>query len=555
MLKIFRKKFVIIGLIILIIIIGLVYRAKKSGQTITYTTAKVEIMTLKQTVDVTGQVASAQAINLNFKTTGRIKEILVKAGDKVVANQKLASLDTGALASQITNAEAAVRQAQADYEKIKAGATAEDIKVYEDRVVQKEQELLNAESNLNTTKSKGAVEINNLKDALITTLKNELVTAQAALEEIDNSLNDTDAQGTLSIKNKELLNIAETNKIVAQTAYEEIKNTINTLELTVGTEDLKIISDNLKNVLNKIATALADTLDVLGATTTSADLSETELDALKTNIKTRQTAINTANSTLQSAKASWLNKISYYEDLIASAENSVASAQKALTIAEAELLLKKKPAQSYDIKSAEARVAQASASLALARANFNDAIIVAPVDGTITKKNFSVGEQSLLTTPVLEMIGKTNLEIKVDIPESDIAKVQVGQEVEITLDAFGPDQKFMGQVVFVDPAETEIQDVVYYKVTVQFNDQTAIGVKPGMTANVTICTAKKDQVLVVPGRAVKSQNGDKYVTVLVDAKKNITADKTVIIGLKGNEGIEIISGLQAGEEVITFVKN
>ncbi|HPI67462.1 MAG TPA: efflux RND transporter periplasmic adaptor subunit, partial [bacterium] len=339
------------------------------------------------------------------------------------------------------------------------------------------------------------------------------------------------------------------------TAYEEIKNTINTLELTVGTEDLKIISDNLKNVLNKIATALADTLDVLGATTTSADLSETELDALKTNIKTRQTAINTANSTLQSAKASWLNKISYYEDLIASAENSVASAQKALTIAEAELLLKKKPAQSYDIKSAEARVAQASASLALARANFNDAIIVAPVDGTITKKNFSVGEQSLLTTPVLEMIGKTNLEIKVDIPESDIAKVQVGQEVEITLDAFGPDQKFMGQVVFVDPAETEIQDVVYYKVTVQFNDQTAIGVKPGMTANVTICTAKKDQVLVVPGRAVKSQNGDKYVTVLVDAKKNITADKTVIIGLKGNEGIEIISGLQAGEEVITFVKN
>jgi len=199
-------------------------------------------------------------------------------------------------------------------------------------------------------------------------------------------------------------------------------------------------------------------------------------------------------------------------------------------------------------------VAQANASLTLARANLNDAIIVAPTDGTITKKNFSVGEQSSLTTPTLEMIGKTNLEIKVDIPESDIAKVQIGQEVEITLDAFGPDQIFKGQVVFVDPAETKIQDVVYYKVTVQFSEQTTEGIKPGMTANVTICTAKKDQVLVVPARAVKSQNGDKYVTVLIDAKKNTTEDKTVTVGLKGNEGIEIVSGLETGEEVVTFIK-
>lgn len=555
MLRIFRKKFVIIGLIIVLIIAGLIYRAKKSANTTVYTTVKAEIMTLTQTVEVTGQIESAEAINLNFKTAGRIKEILVKPGDTVTIGQKLASLDNGALGSQITNAEATVRQAQADYEKILAGATAEDIRIYEDRVVQKEQELITAQSNYYNIQAKQTTELNNLKETLIITLKNELLSARTALEQIDYTLNYTDAQSTLSIKNNTYLNNALDNQTTAELLYNQIKNSINDLLVGVDEITLNQATSDLKNTLNKVATTLSDTLDALSATTISTDLSTTELETLKTNIKTQQSSIATAQSSIITAQSNWTNKITYYNDQLAAGENAIKSAQNSLTTAQSELNQKKSPPKSYDIKSAQARLAQANASLSLARANFNDAIITAPTMGVITKKNFNVGEQSSLTTPLLEMMGQTNLEIKVDIPESDIAKILIGQEVEITLDAFGPDQKFMGQVVFVDPAETKIQDVVYYKVTVQFSDQAAIGVKPGMTANVTIYTAKKDQVLVIPSRAVKSRDGEKYVTILIDAKKNITTDKTVVVGLKGNEGIEIVSGLQAGEEVVTFVKN
>ena len=178
-------------------------------------------------------------------------------------------------------------------------------------------------------------------------------------------------------------------------------------------------------------------------------------------------------------------------------------------------------------------------------------MIIAPVNGIITEINYEFGEQTSLTKPVIQMIGESNLEIEVDIPESDIAKIDVGQKSEITLDSFGDDEIFIGNVTFIDPAETVIQDVVYYQVKVQFSDNLN-KVKPGMTANVTIYTAQKSNVLRVPLRAVKQNNGDKIVDVLVGEN---TEQKKVVIGLKGNDFIEIISGLSAGEEVVTFIKN
>ena len=154
--------------------------------------------------------------------------------------------------------------------------------------------------------------------------------------------------------------------------------------------------------------------------------------------------------------------------------------------------------------------------------------------------------------PVISMIGESGLEIEVDVPEADITKVKVGNEAVITLDAYGDDIKFKGNVVFIDPAETVIQDVVYYKVKVSLVDNENYEIKPGMTANVDIVTAEKDNVLVIPGRAVK-QNDTKYVEVL---EEGVPQRREVKVGLRGDGGlVEIISGLKEGEEVITFVNN
>jgi membrane fusion protein, macrolide-specific efflux system len=106
-----------------------------------------------------------------------------------------------------------------------------------------------------------------------------------------------------------------------------------------------------------------------------------------------------------------------------------------------------------------------------------------------------------------------------------------------------------GVVTFVDPAETLISDVVYYKVKVAFTDSGQV--KPGMTANVDIITQEKQNVLYVPVRSVQSKDGDKYVQIL---ENGIPVEKTVQTGLRADEGMELLSGISEGDEVIVFVK-
>jgi len=131
-----------------------------------------------------------------------------------------------------------------------------------------------------------------------------------------------------------------------------------------------------------------------------------------------------------------------------------------------------------------------------------------------------------------------------------VGKVSQQDPTEITLDAF-PDYKFLGKVIKIDPAETIIQGVVYYKVTVGF-DEPDKRMKSGMTANVDIITETKENVLAVPQGAVLAKDGQKMVRILEG--KDIKEVK-VETGIRGSRGeIEILSGLKKGDRVITFIK-
>jgi HlyD family secretion protein len=168
--------------------------------------------------------------------------------------------------------------------------------------------------------------------------------------------------------------------------------------------------------------------------------------------------------------------------------------------------------------------------------------------------NFERGEQVSPGQTVFALQGENNYEIDVDISESDIIKIKKGDQAEITLDAFGEDRKFQAAVDFIEPAQTVIQDVVYYKVSLKFSDakEQLLDVKSGMTANVKIITAKQDKVLVVPERAVIDIGQGKIVRILRNGKLIESPVKT---GLRGDGGlIEISSGVGEGDDVVVFVK-
>ncbi|MDD4272043.1 MAG: efflux RND transporter periplasmic adaptor subunit, partial [Patescibacteria group bacterium] len=324
------------------------------------------------------------------------------------------------------------------------------------------------------------------------------------------------------------------------------------------------------NALNKTFSALKTCYSLLEASGVGTDFTQADLDAYKTAISTQQTNVTAGITAVQTAQNNLNDSINNLNNAILTAKNTLATAKvtgardtaaaqakvdanyKAWLVAEAQLNQLKAGTRAQDISLAQAQVAQAQAALDLARNQINNNILKAPLDGTITKKNYEVGEQFSSAKPIFSLLGVNNFEIEIDISEADITKVAVNDQAEITLDAFGEDVKFYGRVNFIEPAETVIQDVIYYKVKINFDGKDK-EVKSGMTANANITTAKKDNVLIMPLRAViEKNNSGKFARLLVsDQIKEVP----VAIGLRGDDGlVEILSGLKEGDLVVTYIQ-
>jgi RND family efflux transporter MFP subunit len=164
-----------------------------------------------------------------------------------------------------------------------------------------------------------------------------------------------------------------------------------------------------------------------------------------------------------------------------------------------------------------------------------------------------LGEVANAQSLVAEVISQAKFQVEANIPEADIAKVKVNDPAKVTLDAYGSDVIFEATVVKIEPSATIVEGVPTYKTTLQFQGDSD-KIKSGMTANLDILTAQKENVLAVPYRAVIDQNGEKFVKILKD--KNSIEERAVSVGLRGSDGnVEILEGLNEGEKVITFERN
>jgi RND family efflux transporter MFP subunit len=192
-----------------------------------------------------------------------------------------------------------------------------------------------------------------------------------------------------------------------------------------------------------------------------------------------------------------------------------------------------------------------------------DSRLIAPLDGIVTQVNYEVGEQfGMGGKPAVSILVNNSFNIEVDIAESNISKIKVGDQADVTLDAFPDDFILKGIVSFIEPAQTLIADIVYYKVKIDFADLVATlaqletrgyVLKAGMTANVIITTDSRADTLTVPARAIIDKDGQSIVRVLVDKELQ---EVPVVTGLRGDEGmVEILSGIKPGDEVVTFVQN
>ncbi len=165
------------------------------------------------------------------------------------------------------------------------------------------------------------------------------------------------------------------------------------------------------------------------------------------------------------------------------------------------------------VKSAEAGVTQTRGSLMQAETNLKNSVIRSPVDGVVISRSIDVGQTvaASFQTPTLFSIAQdlTKMQIETSVDEADISRAELEQSATFTVDAY-PEKTFKGKVTQIRSAPITVQNVVTYIVVVQV-DNKDLHLKPGMTANVSIETGRRDGVLKLSAAALRfrPKNGDE----------------------------------------------
>jgi len=217
-----------------------------------------------------------------------------------------------------------------------------------------------------------------------------------------------------------------------------------------------------------------------------------------------------------------------------------------LAQAKAQLDRLKRAPTSEELAIAEAQVMQAKVALEQAKLHLDDAILTAPFAGTVLATNAQAGEFIGAAVPVVILADLNGYYVDTSIDETDIGRVQMGQDAAIALDAF-PDVELHGRVTRIEPLGQITQGVVSYDVRVEVLS-TELPLRPNMTAIVDIVVNRKEGVLVVPNRAVKRDNrGRIYVEILEEGEAK---QRFVTTGLSNELVTEIVSGVDDRDQVV-----
>jgi len=216
----------------------------------------------------------------------------------------------------------------------------------------------------------------------------------------------------------------------------------------------------------------------------------------------------------------------------------------------------------------QAGVAQAEASLEEAQVNLRYTDILSPVDGVVVSRNVDVGQTvaASFQTPTLFLIAQdlTKMQVDTNVSESDVGRVREEQPATFTVDAY-PGQPFPGRVAQVRNAPIIVQNVVTYDVVVAV-DNSGLELKPGMTANVSITTAKRDQALRIPVRALRFRPDEAGAAapgakpkeenaVYVLAPDGALRRVEVQAGVRDNQHVEVLGGdLHEGDRVVVGLR-
>ncbi|ADV66554.1 efflux RND transporter periplasmic adaptor subunit [Deinococcus maricopensis] len=202
---------------------------------------------------------------------------------------------------------------------------------------------------------------------------------------------------------------------------------------------------------------------------------------------------------------------------------------------------------STDLQNAQIAVDQARADLQDAETTVAGTKLYAPFDGTVSVVNGSVGGAVNANTALVTIIDDQTVDLPVQIDETQIGSVQVGQRADITLDAL-EDQSFTGTVTRLSPAATQDSGISYFTATVQVRNPDGL-LRPGMTAEADI-VQQEASGLIIPKRAVQTVRNRSYVQLAARTSGDDAERTRVHLGVDDGTNVIVESGLQPGDQVV-----
>ena len=591
-----KKIIIIIAIVAVLIIVAAIIFSKrpKGEEQAKPMVVKVMRDNIQTTISETGVIEPSRTVDVKSNIGGEVVELNVDEGDMVQAGQLIARIDPSDAQStarqsmaELESAKSRVNQAQINLEltkqqlptqilqaqnalnasmlkleqsekslAVQIETTKAAIKAAEQKVhtakLKVDQAKVEADQQPAITKAnidKANASLQSAKSALnnvkASATPQKLTSAQTAYNQALSA--DTQAQKDLS-RQEELLNKGYVAQSVVDAAREKANNTKSTL--LSATERLTTVKVEIQEDVTSAELAVKQAELSLE----TAKLGDIDVTIKKNALATAQAEYSSALDSLEVAKANALQDEIKAKDILVAKAN-VVTEQANLKNAQAQL--KKTNISEGDVLQAQAAAVKAAAQAENSITQLNYTTIISPTSGIVLTKGVEQGtivsgskNASAASTTVVTIADISKIYVTVNIDETDIANIKMGQKVNVTVDAY-PDEEFVGQVVKISPTTTTEQNITTVPVKVLINQADA-KLKPGMNATCDFILEERANVLCVISRAVqRDDTGKQYVLVKKGDKEVKTPVQT---GLVGASKTEILSGVELGAEIVIPVR-
>lgn len=270
----------------------------------------------------------------------------------------------------------------------------------------------------------------------------------------------------------------------------------------------------------------------------------------------RPEEITQSEQLVRQTKATWETSLDNYMRLKNLKERDFISQQRLdeamlqVTLSEAEyrsakekLTLLRKGARQEDRDALLAQIRQAEAALRLAQIHLKNTTIRAPISGIISKRFLDQGAFVSTTAPIVRIVAMDMVKVLVQVVESELAQLRVGAISEISVDAYRK-QVFRGELSRISPTVDPESRMADIEIQVGNKDHR---LKPGMFARVNLVVQRRNGVLLLLKDSLIRESGHTRVFVHENSRASL---REISLGLEGERYVEVLTGLQEGEEVI-----